>query len=151
MKLRPPLVAVLLALPLLAAAQTSTPRVDARQQRQETRIEQGTASGALTPREADRLERGQAQIDRAENRAMADGKVGPRERARLEHLQDQQSRRIAREKHDRQTDLNHDGRNDPNPRAEARRERAEARRERAEARHERVEARHERRAERRGR
>lgn len=124
------LFAALLVAPLLASAQTSTPRVDTRQERQATRIEQGAASGALTPRETERLERGQARIDRAEDRALLDGSVSEREKVRLEHLQDQQSRQIAREKHDRQTDYNHDGRNDRNPRAAVRDDRIEARHER---------------------
>ena len=54
-------------------------------------------------REAARLEKGQARVQRMENRAAADGKVTAKERARIERAQDQQSRRIYREKHDKQT------------------------------------------------
>jgi hypothetical protein len=91
-----------IALP--AAAQTgSAPRVDQRQANQERRIEQGAKSGSLTGKEAARLEKGQAHVQKMENKAVADGKVTKKERARLEHAQNNQSRKIYREKHDKQT------------------------------------------------
>ncbi len=77
-------------------------RIDNRQARQEKRIDQGIESGRLTQREAQRMERQQARIDRAEDRATADGTVTRREAARLEAAQDTSSRRIHRQKHDRQ-------------------------------------------------
>ncbi len=73
-------------------------------------IDQGVASGSLTQREANRLERGQQRVDNMENRAKADGVVTGRERARIQHAQDVQSDRIYRQKHDRQHDFNHNGR-----------------------------------------
>jgi hypothetical protein len=91
-----------LALPVFAQTQ-STPRIDQRQANQERRIEQGEKSGALTHKEAARLEKGQAHIRKMENKAVADGKVTPKEQARIEKAQDKQSRRIYKEKHDRQT------------------------------------------------
>ena len=95
---------VLVAFTLPALAQTdSTRRIDKREANQERRIEAGEKSGALTPREAARLEKGQARIDKMEKKATADGKVSAKERRRIEHAQDQQSRRIYREKHDKQT------------------------------------------------
>ena len=90
------------ALPALAQTQ-STPRIDQRQANQERRIEQGVKSGQLTPKEAARLEKGQARIQTKENKAVADGTVTAKERARIEKAQDRQSRRIAKEKHDKQT------------------------------------------------
>lgn len=98
-------------LPALALAQ-ATPGVDQRQANQERRIQQGVQSGQLTPREAARLERGQDRVERMEEKAKADGKVTPEERRRLKRTQDRQSEAIYREKHDRQADLNHDGRKD---------------------------------------
>lgn len=86
----------------LAWSQASTPGIDARQANQERRIDQGVASGQLTQREAARLDRNENRIDRMENRAKADGVVTPRERARLHGALDQQSKAIARQKHDRQ-------------------------------------------------
>ncbi|HJW02597.1 MAG TPA: hypothetical protein VJ548_04885 [Azospira sp.] len=101
-----------LASPLLAQAQNAMPRVDQREVNQERRIDQGVQSGALTGREANRLEKGQARVERMETRAEADGRVTGRERARMDQAQDRQSRHIAEQKRDRQTDFNHDGRND---------------------------------------
>lgn len=70
---------------------------------QQKRIEQGVESGALTNREAARLERGQARVNRREARAGADGWVGPGEQRRIQRLENRQSRHIWRQKHDRQT------------------------------------------------
>ncbi|OFZ89002.1 MAG: hypothetical protein A2W21_01220 [Betaproteobacteria bacterium RBG_16_66_20] len=90
-----------LALPALAQT-TSTQRIDQRQKNQQQRIDQGVKSGQLNRKEAARLEKGQARIQKAEGKAVADGKVTARERARIEKAQDRESRRIAREKHDKQ-------------------------------------------------
>jgi hypothetical protein len=90
------------ALPVLAQT-TSTPRIDQRQANQEQRIQQGVKSGSLTQKEAARLEKGQAHVQKMENKAVADGKVTAKERARIEKAQDKQSRKISREKHDKQT------------------------------------------------
>jgi len=70
---------------------------------QQQRIEQGIQSGQLTNREAAKLERGQARVNRAEARAGADGKVGPNEQRRIQKAENRQSKRIYREKHDAQT------------------------------------------------
>src|SRR5882757_1265918 len=85
-------------LPALAQTQ-STPRIDQRQQNQERRIEQGEKSGALTPKEAARLEKGQARVQKMENKAVADGKVTKKEAARIEKAQNRQSKKIYKEKH----------------------------------------------------
>ena len=87
-----------------AAAQEtkSTKRIDKRQDNQERRIEQGQKSGQLTQKEAARLDKGQDRVQKMEDKAVADGKVTKKERARIEHAQDQQSKKIAREKHDKQ-------------------------------------------------
>ncbi|HCX32778.1 MAG TPA: hypothetical protein DHV08_04005 [Rhodocyclaceae bacterium] len=81
--------------------------IDERQANQERRIQQGLASGQLTEREAARLRSN--KVERMQERAQGDGVVTPRERARIQHQQDVQSRRIYKQKHDRQRDLNHDG------------------------------------------
>jgi uncharacterized membrane protein YebE (DUF533 family) len=94
--------AVLAGTTAVAAAQTATPGIDQRRENQQDRIGAGVASGQLTPRETMRLERGQQHIQNMENRAKADGVVTNAERARIQHAQDVQSRRIYREKHDRQ-------------------------------------------------
>lgn len=115
MKLKTAAAAALLvtAFTLPALAQTaSTPRVDQRQANQQQRIDQGVQSGALTEREAARMEKGQERVQKIEDRAAADGKVTMKEKARIEHAQDVQSKRIYRQKHDRQHDYNRDGRMD---------------------------------------
>ncbi|MBI2306706.1 MAG: hypothetical protein HYU78_05325 [Rhodocyclales bacterium] len=113
MKTTKTLVAALaLIVPMLASAQTSTPRIDARQDRQDARIDRGVQSGALTEKEAAKLDRGQTHVQNLETKAVADGTVTKKERARIEHAQDVQSQRIYREKHDRQHDFNHNGRTD---------------------------------------
>jgi polyhydroxyalkanoate synthesis regulator phasin len=81
---------------------TSTPRIDQRQANQQKRIDEGVKSGALNQKEAARLEKGQTRVQRMEDKAIADGKVTAKERRRIEHVQDKQSRKIYREKHDRQ-------------------------------------------------
>ena len=85
------------------AQTTSTPRIDQRQANQQQRIDQGVKSGQLNRKEAARLEKGQARVQKMEDKAVADGKVTAKERARIEKAQDKESRRIAREKHDKQT------------------------------------------------
>lgn len=83
-------------------AQTATPGVDARQERQQQRIDQGAASGELNQREAGRLERQQDRIQGVEDKAKADGVVTNQERRQLNRAQNRASRHIAKEKHDRQ-------------------------------------------------
>jgi uncharacterized membrane protein YebE (DUF533 family) len=96
------IIALLFAAAALPLAAQTTPRVDARQAAQESRIQQGTQSGALTGREAAKLERGQDKVQAMEGKAKADGRVTPRERARLAKEQNKQSRNIAKQKHDKQ-------------------------------------------------
>ena len=115
------LIAVLAAFALPVLAQTApapakspaaTPGVDQRQVNQQQRIDQGVKSGQLTGKEAANLEKGQAQVDKKEAKAKADGKVTPKEREKLKQAQNKQSAKIKQEKHDKQQDLNHDGKKD---------------------------------------
>lgn len=86
----------------LAYGQAETPGIDQRQANQEQRIDQGIASGQLTQREAGRLEQQQQHINTMENKAKSDGVVTKKERARLHAAQDKASKKIYRQKHDRQ-------------------------------------------------
>lgn len=86
--------------PAASAPGANTPRIDARQARQEQRIDQGIASGELTQRETRRLEKEQAVINRAEDKAKADGTVTTAERKRLHKMQNHASRDIRHQKHD---------------------------------------------------
>ena len=86
----------------LAYAQADTPVIDQRQANQERRIDQGVTSGQLTEREAARLNDQQDHINRMEDRAKSDGVVTNKERAKLYGAQNRASKRIAKQKHDRQ-------------------------------------------------
>jgi hypothetical protein len=70
---------------------------------QQSRIEQGIQSGALTTKETSNLERGQARIDRKEARAGANGHISAREQGRIQHSENHQSKQIYREKHNNRT------------------------------------------------
>lgn len=85
-----------------AFAGPATPGLDQREARMEKRIDQGAASGQLTPKEQRKLERREAKLERDEARAKADGKVTPQERRRLNREADRESRDIRRQKHDKQ-------------------------------------------------
>lgn len=102
MKSLPLAVAILAAALAAPAFAQDTPRIDKRQANQERRIDQGVASGELNKREAARLEHGQARVDKLENKAKADGVVTKKEKAAIHHAQDKQSKRIAKQKHDKQ-------------------------------------------------
>jgi len=97
------LVALLMAMSLASVANAgiATPGVERPEWRQDRRIEQGIRSGELTRREAWRLGRGEARIERAEWRAKADGRVTACERAHLHRALNRESRRIYRLKHNR--------------------------------------------------
>ena len=69
---------------------------------QESRIAQGVRSGALTNREAGRLEGGQARVDRKEARAGADGTITAGEQRRIQGAENRQSAKIYSQKHDAQ-------------------------------------------------
>ncbi|MBA2340426.1 MAG: hypothetical protein H0V88_08525 [Pyrinomonadaceae bacterium] len=76
--------------------------INQRQQRQESRIYNGIASGELTRREARRIENQQERIELNEARARADGNLSRRERIRLNYQLNRASRSIYGQKHDRQ-------------------------------------------------
>jgi hypothetical protein len=87
----------------LAAAAPAQAGVNQRQARQEARISQGQANGSLTARESTRLNRQQNRIARYEAKSRADGKgLNRNERANIARMQNTTSRRIYRQKHDRQ-------------------------------------------------
>ena len=84
------------------AAQTATPQVDQRQFNQEARIQQGVQSGALTNKEAAKLEKGQDKIQAQKVKAKADGVVTAKERRHMHRMQDRASKNIHHQKHDAQ-------------------------------------------------
>jgi multidrug efflux pump subunit AcrB len=86
-----------------AAVTPATPRVDQREANQQARIANGAASGQLTGKETNRLEKEQAHVNKVEYKAKADGKVTAAERKRMHRLQNRTSKDIYRQKHDAQT------------------------------------------------
>lgn len=72
------------------------PQVDARQARQEARIETALHEGRLNRREYRTLQREQASIRRFEAQARADGVVTRSERRTLDEMLDRASRNIRR-------------------------------------------------------
>ncbi len=93
----------LAALPVIAAAGNRDPGVNHRQQHQQSRIQQGVASGELTRGETRRLQAGQRHIRYEERAYRADGQLTRSERADLHRDQNQASRDIYRQKHDGQS------------------------------------------------
>jgi hypothetical protein len=91
--------AVIVASLSLMNASMAQDRIDQRQANQQSRIGQGVQSGQLTPKETIKLERGQAKVQRVENRAKADGVVTRAEARRVSKMQNVQSRKIYRKKH----------------------------------------------------
>jgi hypothetical protein len=78
------------------------PGVNARQQHQRDRIQQGVRSGELTRRETGRLVEEQRDIRQLERAYKSDGTLTGAERHDLHHEQNQASRDIYAQKHDAQ-------------------------------------------------
>ena len=90
------------AAPVVPKDPTATPRIDQRQVEQQKRIDQGVASGQLTPKEAAGLQKRETKIANDEAAAKADGKVTAKERRKLDREQDRASKAIYKQKHDGQ-------------------------------------------------
>ena len=82
-------------------ARIDTQEIDARQARQEARIERGIARGEIARWEARTLLQGQRQIARFEARAKADGRVTREEMRQLTVMLDQADAQIRELRHDR--------------------------------------------------
>ncbi|MGN6527838.1 MAG: hypothetical protein ACTHL8_15740 [Burkholderiaceae bacterium] len=94
------------ALALMAGASFAqgTFREDARDSELAARIEQGRASGSLTPREVEHLRREQERIRHVEWRNKRDGVVTRGEREQVRLMQDRLSEDISHEKHNGRAD-----------------------------------------------
>jgi hypothetical protein len=94
---------VAVIIPAAGLAQGRRNGVNERQHNQQQRIRQGVRSGELTPVEAARIRRQEAQIRLNEARArQSGGEFTPQERARIQRQLNRESRRIYRQKHDAQ-------------------------------------------------
>ena len=95
-------IAIGLAFTLNAQAQSAGSETE-RNVDQQQRIEQGLKSGELNTRESSKLERGEARIDRTEQRDMRDGTLSAADKAQIQKEQNQESKAIYSQKHDAQT------------------------------------------------
>jgi len=78
-------------------------RAEKRSDNQQKRIDAGSANGSLNEREAARLQKQHDALDKKIEKDKADGGgYTKREKAKNEIRQDRQSRRIAKQKHDKQ-------------------------------------------------
>jgi hypothetical protein len=82
---------------------TATPRVDKRIANQQKRIDQGVASGQLTAKETNRLDKREAKLAANTAAAKADGTVTKAERVQLNRQASRNSKVIRKQKHDGQT------------------------------------------------
>ena len=89
-----------LAVPVFAQNTADVVQRDVNQQK---RIDQGLQSGQLTTKEASQLEKGEARIEKMEQRADADGKMTDAEKRRIEQAQNKESQQIYQDKHNAQT------------------------------------------------
>mgnify|MGYP003337410944 CR=1 FL=1 len=77
-------------------------RADKREDNQQKRIDAGKADGSLNEKEADRLQKQHDALDKKIEKDKVDGGgYTKREKARNEARQDRQSRRIAKQRHDK--------------------------------------------------
>ena len=90
----------LIAMTTVAGAHDSQREIDARQVRQEQRIQQGVRSGEITRREYRVLEAEQARVRDLERHALRDGRIDPREAAEIRRAQNEAGRHISQESHD---------------------------------------------------
>lgn len=96
------LATVLAGVTTTSFAGTCDPGVNARQNNQRARIQQGVRSGELTRRETRKVAETQRDVRQLERAYKSDGRLTAAERADLHHEQNQASRQIYRQKHDAQ-------------------------------------------------
>ena len=85
-----------------SAAWAEGPVVE-REERQQTRIANGLESEQLTAKEAVKLEKGQAKVEKAREKAWADGTMTHKEKRKMTRKQNFQSKNIYRLKHNKKT------------------------------------------------
>ena len=106
MKIQTLLAAMALTTGSLAFAQTSapsTPNLDKREANQQSRIDQGVASGQLNAKETNRMDKREAKLAANEATAKSDGTVTRAERRKLQREAHRNSVAIHHQKHDKQT------------------------------------------------
>jgi Skp family chaperone for outer membrane proteins len=108
MKIKTLVATLAMTLAGLAMAQTATPKdplatpgLDKREANQQKRIDQGVASGQLTAKETNRMDKRQAKLAADESAAKSDGKVTQAERRKLHREANKDSTAIHKAKHNR--------------------------------------------------
>ena len=86
--------------PTPAKDPAATPGIDKRQVNQQKRIGAGVSSGQLTSKEATHLEKRETKLQNDKQKAKADGVVTKQERKHLQHEASNNSKAIAKQKHD---------------------------------------------------
>jgi len=94
-------IVTLMVLVFLAAVESQAGRIEKRDSRQDSRIEDGIAKGEISRGEARILRNQQDNIDKQREKALRDGRLSNRERIMLERRQDLASRDIYRYRHNR--------------------------------------------------
>lgn len=84
--------------PAAAVSKSDVSKTVQRDVNQQGRIEQGLKDGSLTTREASRLEKEEARVERTETRDLKDGRLSAAEREQLKARQNKLSRDIHKEK-----------------------------------------------------
>ena len=90
------------SLPVFAQTSVGTQADTARDVTQQQRIENGLQTGQLSTREAGRLEKGEARVEKMEANAGRNGSVSAAEQARITAAQNRESSAIYNQKHDAQ-------------------------------------------------
>ena len=81
------------------AATPAAQEVTQRDINQQVRVEQGLQSGQLTTREAGKLEKDEAHVDKMEARDLKNGALTPKETAQINRAQNRVSNQIYQDKH----------------------------------------------------
>jgi hypothetical protein len=97
--MRSPIIVVVAGLVLSLPPAAFSDSLKKHDRHQEKRINKGENRGALTDKEADRLEDKQEAIQEERAEAKEDGKITDRERKSLRHEQKELSQEIYRKKH----------------------------------------------------
>jgi hypothetical protein len=91
------------AAPVFAQTAVGTQADTQRNVDQQQRIENGLKSGQLTTKEAGKLEKGEAHVEKMEANASRNGSVSAAEQSRITAAQNRESSAIYNQKHDAQT------------------------------------------------
>ena len=96
------LMAIIFTTSAIFAQSTKTPKINKKQKVQLEKIEKGVKSGELTRKEAKRLRKQEAKLQKKKKMAKADGKLTHKERVKLHKEAKKLDAKIYKHKHDKQ-------------------------------------------------